>query len=64
MKFRSLVWAPTISLSWFWGLGFFYSIHATLTYGWLGFVGTSVFYAFAMIAFFIAISMIARSRIA
>jgi acyl-CoA thioesterase FadM len=39
MNFRSLVWAPTISLSWFWGLGFFYSIHVTLTYGWLGFLG-------------------------
>ena len=39
MNFRSLVWAPTISLSWLWGLGFFYSIHVTLTYGWLGFLG-------------------------
>src|SRR4051794_10577605 len=39
MKIRSLLWAPTIALSWFWGLGFFYSIHVVLTYGWLGFVG-------------------------
>jgi drug/metabolite transporter (DMT)-like permease len=31
--------------------------------GWLGFVGTSVFYAFAMIAFFIAISMIGPVRV-
>ncbi|KAB1069613.1 acyl-CoA thioesterase [Methylobacterium planeticum] len=35
---RSLGWAPTIGLSWLWGLGFFYSIHVTLTYGWLGFL--------------------------
>jgi drug/metabolite transporter (DMT)-like permease len=31
--------------------------------GWLGFVGTSVSYAFAMIAFFIAISMIGPMRV-
>jgi drug/metabolite transporter (DMT)-like permease len=31
-------------------------------FGWLGFLGTSVFYAFAMIAFFIAISMIGPLR--
>ena len=30
--------------------------------GWVGFVGTSVFYAFAMIAFFIALSMIGPVR--
>lgn len=35
---RSATWAPTIALSWFWGLGFFYAIHVTLTYGWLGFL--------------------------
>src|SRR5579883_755904 len=35
---RSLLWSPTIALSWLWGLGFFYSIHVTLTYGWLGFL--------------------------
>jgi YbgC/YbaW family acyl-CoA thioester hydrolase len=35
---RSLVWTPTVALSWLWGLGFFYSIHVTLTYGWLGFL--------------------------
>jgi drug/metabolite transporter (DMT)-like permease len=33
------------------------------TSGWLGFVGTSVFYAFAMIAFFIAISMAGPARV-
>jgi drug/metabolite transporter (DMT)-like permease len=32
-------------------------------FGWLGFVGTSVFYAFAMIAFFIAISLIGPVRV-
>ena len=32
-------------------------------FGWLGFVGTSVFYAFAIIAFFIAISMIGPVRV-
>ncbi len=31
--------------------------------GWLGFVGTALFYAFAMIAFFIAISMIGPVRV-
>ena len=35
---RSLSWSPTIALSWFWGLGFFYAIHVTLTNGWLGFL--------------------------
>lgn len=35
---QSLAYAPTISLSWLWGLGFFYSVHVTLTYGWLAFV--------------------------
>jgi YbgC/YbaW family acyl-CoA thioester hydrolase len=39
MNLRSFAWAPTISLSWFWGLSFFFSFHVTLTYGWLGFVG-------------------------
>ncbi|MCX8279662.1 thioesterase family protein [Phyllobacterium sp. 0TCS1.6C] len=43
MKFvRDLVWAPTIGLSWLWGLGFFYSFHVTLTYGWLGFFGFAI----------------------
>jgi drug/metabolite transporter (DMT)-like permease len=32
--------------------------------GWLGLFGTSVFYAFAMIAFFIAVSMIGPVRVA
>ncbi|MEN3792632.1 thioesterase family protein [Fulvimarina sp. MAC3] len=35
--YRSLSWAPTISLSWMWGLGFFYSMHVVWTQGWLGF---------------------------
>ena len=35
---RSVAWAPTISLSWFWGLGFFYSIHVTIEEGWFGFL--------------------------
>uniref|UniRef100_UPI002595FBE8 acyl-CoA thioesterase n=1 Tax=uncultured Methylobacterium sp. TaxID=157278 RepID=UPI002595FBE8 len=39
---RNLMWAPTIGLSWLWGLGFFYSIHVTLTYGWLGFFGFAI----------------------
>ena len=34
---RSLTWSPTVALSWLWGLGFFYAIHVTLTYGWIGF---------------------------
>ena len=32
-------------------------------FGWLGFAGTSIFYAFAMITFFIAISMIGPMRV-
>jgi acyl-CoA thioesterase FadM len=39
---RSVVWAPTISLSWLWGLGFFYSIHVTIEDGWLGFLLFSI----------------------
>ncbi|MBX9934467.1 MAG: acyl-CoA thioesterase, partial [Methylobacterium sp.] len=35
---RSVSWSPTVALSWFWGLGFFYAIHVTLTNGWLGFL--------------------------
>jgi acyl-CoA thioesterase FadM len=35
---RSVTWSPTIALSWLWGLGFFYAIHVTLEYGWLGFL--------------------------
>jgi len=34
---RTILWAPTIALSWLWGLGFFYAIHVTLTHGWLAF---------------------------
>ena len=34
---RSVLWAPTIAMSWLWGLGFFYAIHVTLTHGWLAF---------------------------
>ena len=35
---QSVSWVPTISLSWLWGLGFFYSIHVTIEDGWLGFL--------------------------
>jgi hypothetical protein len=35
---RSVAWAPAISLSWLWGLGFLYSIHVTIEDGWLGFI--------------------------
>ncbi|MGH6762897.1 MAG: acyl-CoA thioesterase [Phyllobacterium sp.] len=42
MAERSFSWAPTIGLSWLWGLGFFYSIHVTLTYGWLGFLAFAI----------------------
>ncbi len=35
---RSLVWSPTIALSWLWGLGFFYAIHITFVYGLPGFL--------------------------
>lgn len=31
---RSASWAPTVAMSWFWGLGFCFSIHVVLTYGW------------------------------
>jgi acyl-CoA thioesterase FadM len=39
---RSVAWAPTISLSWLWGLGFFYSISVTVEDGWLGFLLFSI----------------------
>lgn len=39
---RSISWSPTVALSWFWGLGFFYAIHVTLTNGWLGFLAFAV----------------------
>jgi YbgC/YbaW family acyl-CoA thioester hydrolase len=39
---RSVTWSPTIALSWLWGLGFFYAIHVTLAYGWLGFLSFAV----------------------
>ncbi|WP_336487377.1 acyl-CoA thioesterase [Methylobacterium nigriterrae] len=48
---RSLSWAPTIGLSWLWGLGFFYSIHVTLTYGWLGFAAFAGPNAFGLYLF-------------
>lgn len=35
---RALTWAPTIAMSWLWGLGFFYAFHVTLAHGWLGFL--------------------------
>ena len=35
---RSLMWSPTIALSWLWGLGFFYAIHITFIYGLPGFL--------------------------
>ena len=35
---RSATWSPTIALSWFWDFCFWYAIHVTLTYGWLGFL--------------------------
>ena len=35
---RSLLWSPTIALSWLWGLGFFYAIHVTFLYGLPGFL--------------------------
>ena len=31
-------WAASIGSTWLWGLGFFFSMHVTLTYGWLGFL--------------------------
>lgn len=31
---RSASWAPTVAMSWFWGLGFCFSMHVVLTYGW------------------------------
>src|SRR5271168_841556 len=51
MKLRSLTWSPTIAMSWFWGLGFFYSIHVVLIYGWLGFVGFAIPNAFGLALF-------------
>ena len=48
---RHMSWAPTIALSWLWGLGFFFSFHMTLTYGWLGFAAFAAPNAFGLFAF-------------
>ncbi|UMY19764.1 acyl-CoA thioesterase [Methylobacterium organophilum] len=48
---RSVSWAPTIGLSWLWGLGFFYAFHVTLTYGWLGFLAFALPNAFGLFLF-------------
>lgn len=49
--FRYLSWAPTIALSWLWGLGFFFSFHVTIANGWLGFVAFALPNAFGLFAF-------------
>ena len=49
--FSSLAWGPTIAMSWLWGLGFFYSIHLLLTYGWLGFTAFALPNAFGLFLF-------------
>lgn len=49
--FSSLAWGPTIAMSWLWGLGFFYSIHLLLTYGWLGFAAFALPNAFGLFLF-------------
>ena len=36
-RFSSVSWAPTIAMSWLWGLGFVYSMHVVLAYGWAAF---------------------------
>lgn len=38
----SLSWSPTIAMSWLWGLGFFYSMHVAMAYGWLGFFAFAI----------------------
>lgn len=48
---RSVLWAPTIALSWFWGLGFFYSVHLTVTEGWAGFLAFAIPNAVGLAAF-------------
>ena len=50
-RWQSLVWSPTIALSWLWGLGFFYAIHVTLTYGWLGFAAFALPNALGLFGF-------------
>lgn len=47
----SLAWSPTVAVSWLWGLGFFYSIHVTVTYGWLGFLAFAIPNAFGLFLF-------------
>lgn len=49
--FASVAWGPTIAMSWIWGLGFFYSIHLVLTYGWLGFAAFALPNAFGIFLF-------------
>jgi hypothetical protein len=48
---RNVSWAPTIALSWLWGLGFFFSFNITLNNGWLGFLAFALPNAFGLLAF-------------
>ena len=48
---RNASWAPTIALSWLWGLGFFFSFNITLNNGWLGFLAFALPNAFGLLAF-------------
>src|SRR5258708_2627982 len=41
-RLKSLGWSPTIAVSWFWGLGFFYSIHVYLVNGIVGFLAFAI----------------------
>ncbi len=47
----TLSWVPTVALSWLWGLGFFYSLHVTRTYGWAGFLGFAIPNVFGLFLF-------------
>ncbi len=49
--FRSSSWAPTIALSWLWGLGFFYSFQITVSNGWVGFAAFALPNALGLAAF-------------
>lgn len=48
---KSWVWAPTVALSWLWGLGFFYSFQTTLANGLAGFAAFAIPNALGLFAF-------------
>ena len=51
LPWAPISWAPTIALSWLWGLGFFFSFQVILVYGLLGFLAFAIPNACGLLAF-------------